>query len=211
MLPISLIFNELKQKNIPCTNIMHLGANHAQGRQEYINNGVKNILWVEAIPELARHLSSSLSKTSDIVLQAVLSNDTGQVINFNIASNEGMSSSVFEFNEHTVKYPNITMIEQRSLLTTTLDDAFTSNQIEYSKYTVMIMDLQGSELKALQGATKILPHIFAVIAEVSCIELYKGAALESDVDRYMIEHGFSKALTSYTEYGWGESLYVRSS
>lgn len=209
MLPISSIFNELKRRNIPCTDIMHLGANFAQGRQEYRDNGVKDILWVEAIPELARHLSSVLSKPSDTVLQAVLSDTTGQVINFNIASNRGMSSSVFEFKEHTKKYPHISMEGQISLSTTTLDDVFTSNQIEYNKYTVMIMDLQGSELRTLRGAAKILPHIFAVIAEVSCVELYKDAPLECDIDRYMAEQGFSKLMASYTEYQWGEALYIR--
>ena len=209
MLPISSIFNELKKRNIPCTSIMHLGANHAQGRKDYIDNGVKEILWVEAIPEFANYLSSELPKSSDLVVQAVLSDNSGDIVKFNIASNRGMSSSVFEFKEHTKQYPHISMEGQMSLVTMALDDVFTSQQIARDRYTVMIMDLQGSELRALRGATKILPHVFAVVAEVSCVELYEGAPLESDVDRYMVDHGFSKVLAAYTEYQWGEALYIR--
>lgn len=210
MLPISSIFNELKRRKISCTSIMHLGANHAQGRKDYFDNGVKEILWIEAIPELTNYLSSTLPNYSDRVVQAVLSDKSGTIVDFNLASNRGMSSSVFEFKEHTNQYPNISMKGQISLVTTTLNDVFANHQISHDKYAVMIMDLQGSELRALQGASKILPYIFAVVAEVSCVELYEGAPLESDVDQYMLENGFSKVLTAYTEYQWGESLYVRN-
>ena len=210
MLPISSIFDELKKRNISHAGIMHLGANHAQGRKDYLDNGVKEILWVEAIPELANYLSNLLPKSSDKVIQAVLSSASNQETKFNIASNKGMSSSVFEFKEHTAQYPHISMEGQLVLTTTTLDDLFKQHQIPHDKYTVMIMDLQGSELRTLQGASEILPHVLAVVAEVSCVELYEGAPLEGEIDRYMTNHGFSKVLTSYTEYQWGESLYVRN-
>lgn len=190
---------------------MHLGANHAQGRKDYFDNEVKEILWVEAIPELANYLSNLLPKSSDKVVQAVLSDVSNQSIKFNIASNRGMSSSVFEFKEHTYQYPHISMEGQIVLTTTTLNDLFKDNQISPDKYSVIIMDLQGSELRALQGASEILPHVFAVVAEVSCVELYEGAPLEGEIDQYMEDHGFSKIITSYTEYKWGESLYVRNS
>lgn len=210
MLSMNLVFDELRKRNIHHTNVMHLGANHAQGRKDYIDNGAKEILWIEAIPELADYLTNILPKASDVVVQAVLSNVSNQVVKFNIASNRAMSSSVFDFKEHISQYPNIQMEGQISLVTQTLDDVFEKNQIAYDKYTVMIMDLQGSELRALEGASKILPYIQAIVAEVSCIELYEGAPLEPEIDRYMINSGFSKVLTSYTEYQWGESLYVRS-
>lgn len=208
---MNTVFSELQNRNIGATRIMHLGANHAQGRRDYIENGVKEILWVEAIPQLVDYLKLTLTNSStDRVLQAVLSNVSNQSVSFNIASNRGMSSSVFDFKHHTAQYPNIHMEGSITLTTKTLNDLFEENQVDFQAYPVMIMDLQGSELRALQGASKIMPHINAVVAEVSCIELYEGAPLETDVDTFLYDQGFEKVVTSYTEYQWGETLYVRS-
>lgn len=206
---MSSIFSELRDRHISHNGLMHLGANYAQCRKDYIDNGVTDLLWVEAIPHLAEYLTNTLPKT-DRVVQAVLSNVSNQNVSFNIASNRGMSSSVFDFKHHKTQYPNIYMEGQISLTTKTLDDIFESHQIPLDKYSVMIMDLQGSELRALQGASSIIPHICAIVAEVSCVELYEGAPLEPDIDSFLYDHGFEKVITSYTEYQWGETLYVRS-
>lgn len=209
MLSIKDIFEEAKNRNVPYDNIMHLGANLAQNRKEYIENGVKEILWVEALPDLALQLSRTLP-ASDKVVQAVLSDKSDQEVVFNIASNGGASSSVFDFKLHTSLYPNIRMQNQITLRTKTLDDVFEDHNISYQKYKIMIMDLQGSELKTLKGAPKVLNSLEIVVSEVLCSELYEGAPLESDIDIFLSAQGFKKIAASYTKYQWGEAIYVKN-
>ena len=199
----------LKDKNIFINSLAHLGANHAQGRQEYLDNGIEKILWVEAIPELANKLKFKLQNSAaDLVLEGVLSDTTGDVVQFNIASNSSMSSSIFEFKEHTKMYPNISMMHKLRLTTTTLDDLLKSTNTNFD-YDIAVLDLQGAEIKALKGASTLMKRVKAVVVEVSKIELYSNAPLEEEVDYFLLLNNFKKTLASYTEYGWGEALYIK--
>lgn len=59
MLDMNFVFSFLRERKISVENLMHLGANFAQGRAEYVQNGAKNIMWVEAIPEIASYLEKT--------------------------------------------------------------------------------------------------------------------------------------------------------
>lgn len=53
------------------------------------------------------------------------------------------------------------------------------------------LDLQGFELEALEGADELLrTSVRAVYSEAQLVELYDGAALFSDLDRFLRERGF---------------------
>ena len=53
------------------------------------------------------------------------------------------------------------------------------------------IDVQGFELEVLKGATGMLPHIDAVYVEASYVELYEGQALHEEIERFLIEAGFT--------------------
>lgn len=208
MLDMDYVFYYLRKEGFKIKSLAHLGANYAQGRNLYVSNGIDKILWVEAIPSIVDTLKQNLSNVSDLVLQGVLSKASGEKVNFKIASNNSMSSSIYEFKHHVDQYPNIEMIDKISLTTTTLDDLMKENSITFD-YDVAVLDLQGSDLNALRGASCLLQRSIAVAVEVSCIELYENAPLEAEVDAFMHEQGFRKELSAYTQYGWGEALYVK--
>lgn len=208
MLDINEVFKFLRSSDVKVQSLAHLGANQAQDRETYIKNGVSKILWIEALPTLVDFLNQKLRGTDDLVLQGVLSDVTGETVQFNVASNSGMSSSIFEFEEHTKQYPSIQMIGSLNLTTTTLEDLLTASSVVFD-YDMAVLDLQGAELKALMGASSLIKRCSAVICEVSCIELYKGAPRESDIDSFMESNGFRKTMSSYTQYGWGEALYIK--
>ena len=54
----------------------------------------------------------------------------------------------------------------------------------------MKLDIQGSELDAIDGAEKTLPHVAALIMEVSFLECVKGAPLIAEIIQAMREKGF---------------------
>ncbi len=72
-------------------------------------------------------------------------------------------------------------------------------------------DIQGAELKALQGAEFILPFANALYLEVNVEELYKGCSLLPELDAYLADRGFQRVLTRIVQEGWGDALYVRIS
>lgn len=208
MLDMKIVLQTLENSGQKIRSLAHLGANHAQGRSEYIQNGIQKLLWVEALPDLVDDLRHRLSSTGDVILQGVLSNISDENVTFNVASNNGMSSSIFEFKDHVEKYPSIKMVKSVDLKTVTLDDLMKRHSLEFD-YDMAVLDLQGAELKALQGARCLLDRVSAIACEVSCIELYKNAPLETDIDNFMSKNSFTKLMSAYTEYGWGETLYIK--
>lgn len=71
---------------------------------------------------------------------------------------------------------------------TTLDHYAKSHEIS-SVYLIKI-DIQGYELKALQGATELLKKTDYLLVESSLKPLYEGAARFTEVHDFLAEHGF---------------------
>lgn len=53
------------------------------------------------------------------------------------------------------------------------------------------LDLQGSELEALRGGQELLKLTDNVLCEIAWVELYKGQPLFGDIDKFLIEQGFT--------------------
>ena len=93
--------------------------------------------------------------------------------------------------------------------TITINTLFNTNNIPYDKYDFINLDIQGAELLALQGATQILPHIKAIYTEVNEKELYENCALLPDLEKFLSDNGFVRAIVIMTPAGWGDGLYIR--
>ena len=65
-------------------------------------------------------------------------------------------------------------------------------------------------MKALKGATHILPHIKAIYAEVNEKMLYEGAVLLPELDEYLATFNFKRVITNMTQHGWGDALYIKN-
>jgi len=53
------------------------------------------------------------------------------------------------------------------------------------------IDVQGFELEVLKGTTGLLPQIDAVYVEASYVELYEGQPLHEEIERFLVDAGFS--------------------
>lgn len=74
----------------------------------------------------------------------------------------------------------------------------------------MWLDMQGYELVALTGATRLLPNVSAVHMEVCNVELYEGAPLYPAVKRAMADWGFTPVIEAFFRVS-GNVLFVRRS
>lgn len=145
----------------------------------------QQILWIEANPMLVQ---------GDVVYGVISDKDNEQVI-FYVANN-GQSSSILPFKDHLKEHPSVVPISSMNLSTITLDTLFATRNIPYDQYDVMNLDIQGAELKALNGALHILPHIKSIYTEVNVKELYENNAMMDQLDAYLLPHGFTRVETS---------------
>lgn len=93
----------------------------------------------------------------------------------------------------------------------TLDDWCVGNGIDPTRIDILKLDVQGSELAALRGATGILRTVKAIFIEVCYVPLYAGMPLYADIDGHLRGNGFGlhKIYRTPQPDVWGDALYVR--
>ncbi len=69
------------------------------------------------------------------------------------------------------------------------------------------LDVQGAELKVLEGAGPLIDRIKVIWLEVEAIALYEGQPLKADVERFMFHHSFRK-LVDRVDAVSGDQLWV---
>ena len=143
------------------------------------------------------------------IVQAVITDKDDEELSFMITNNKA-SSSIFNFGTHAIEHPYVFEIERRQLKSITLNTLFERNNIPHDRYDFINIDIQGAELKALKGATHILPHIKAIYAEVNEKMLYEGAVLLPELDEYLATFNFKRVITNMTQHGWGDALYIKN-
>ena len=194
--------------NVRPKGILHVGAHKAEELEEYTSNQFANggmIYWIEAIPSLAKELMDSLDPTKNKVINAVVWNQNNVEMTFNISSKTA-SSSILDFGTHQDTYPDIKVVEKLKVFTSRLDSLFS----EGDHFEIIIFDIQGAELQAIEGAGDVLKNVKWIFTEVSKKQLYKESALVEDLDQLLDELGFERVFTIWeSSLGWGDALYAR--
>jgi len=195
----------LKSSNFSPTNILHLGAHKAEELQSYLDIGVKkeNIYWVEGNPELIKDLQEKCGKNN--VIENLIYNIDNKEIIFYINTNS-QCSSVLELKDHKVIYPYFLTQKQITGKTITID---TIQKKINKKIDLLVMDLQGAELLALEGADEALHNIQAIYTEVNFREMYKNCAMIEKLDIFLYQYGFYRKETNFRDDGWGDAFYIK--
>ena len=135
-------------------------------------------------------------------------------VEFNISSNGGESSSIFEFGEHETMHPDVKFIDKIKLKTTRLDAIeLNLDKFEYP-FDFINLDIQCNELSALKSLGILINGFNYVYLEVNKMETYKGCPLFDEVSQWMIENGFElkEVIWVKNQKGqevWGDSFWMR--
>lgn len=108
-----------------------------------------------------------------------------------IVNDSPMTSSVLPRAEPSVQYFDraTRAREVRRIEAVSLDEWCEKRGVE--RCDVLKLDLQGYELEALRGASRLLRRgVRCVFAEVNFIPFYEGSALFSDLDLLLRDHGY---------------------
>jgi len=161
------------------------GANKGRTVRKFLEIFSESIIYVFEPLDIYQEKLSQIDKAK--VFQYGLSNKQEKKIFY---SNSQLSTSSFLIPKVIKKYHKNKVISQKESLIdcVSLDYLFENKKIE--KIDILKLDLQGYELKALQGADRLLRNISIVYLEISFVELYEGQGLFCDISRYLTEKGF---------------------
>jgi len=178
--------------------VIHVGANTGQERDLYDSFGLK-VVWVEPIPEVFETLEQNLTKYPDQrAVRALLTDRSGETVTFHVSSNDGLSSSIFDFDQHKDIWPEVVTARSIQLVTTTLSDLIARESINRSEYDALVMDTQGSELLVLKGAEQVLSGFSIIKTEAADFEAYAGCCRREDLEAHLGSRGFFE--TGATEF-----------
>jgi FkbM family methyltransferase len=194
----------------PPQGIIHVGANFGQEISAYRSSGAQICLYFEPIPAIFEKLKSNLENIPNhYALQELISDKDDEEVVFNITNNS-LSSSMLPLGKHSVLYPNIKYVKSLSIKTKTLDGII-EKQFSAQKFDALIIDVQGAEIKVLNGAKNLLKsQLTYIYAEVSEEPLYEGGCTFDEVTEFLKSYGFRLKNLSMNDKNWGNALYVKN-
>ena len=203
------LYELIKNYNIKINGILHIGAHLCEELDDYLSCGINNnnIIWIEANPNLVKIIKNK-NKNIKIYNYLVSDVNNNEVI-FNI-SNNGQSSSMFEFGTHKIHHPQIRYINKIKLKTLRLDTIYADNDISNNFANFLNIDIQGAELLALKGMGDLLDNFDYLYLEVNKEEVYKDCPLVDDIDEYLKKWNFKRVQTSWKWANWGDAFYIKN-
>jgi len=187
--------------------ILHIGAHKCEELETYLKyTTIDKILWVEAIDSL---IKENLEKNSNLkIINAVISNEDGKDIEFKI-TNLTNCSSILDLKYHKEIHPSIEVVETTKMQTKTIQTLYKENNIPFSEYNTLVMDIQGAELLALKGMGDILNNIDIIYIEVNEKELYEGCCTLDNLHEYLINFNFERKYLVLLN-GYGNAFYLKN-
>jgi len=188
--------------------VVHIGANTGQERDLYKNHNL-NVLWIEPIPDVFTTLKENIANyPRQKAFQALLTDKHGKEYKFNIASNNGASSSILGLKKHNKLWPSVYYEKTLQIKSTTLQKLIIDKQINIKKYQALVLDTQGSELLVLKGSIGLLKNIKYISTEVANFESYKDCCKLDDMILFMNSNSFVEVnRTPFIESKDGEIYY----
>jgi FkbM family methyltransferase len=173
-----------------CRRVIHVGANSGQEREVYRQHGLK-VVWIEPIPSVFQKLEHNLIHYPDqIALQALVTDKEDKEYTFHVASNEGASSSILEFGQHSDIWPEVRYERSLQLKSTTLTTLLREHSIMPNSKDALVLDTQGSELLVLKGSLPILQEFRFIKTEVADFAVYAGCCQLNELSSFLQAHGF---------------------
>jgi FkbM family methyltransferase len=183
----------IEELNIEPRGIIHAGFGVGFDLQFYVDLGFKDAMLIEANSEGCRYVQGQIEKLEDkiqtVLIWCAISDFEGEA-DFHITNNLDCSS-LLKPKELLTYYPKIKLDRVEKVQVTTMNKLF-SNCIlhDIKNYNVLNIDIQGSELDAIKGATDLLPYLDLINLEVENVYLYENNAITHEVVDYLRDKGF---------------------
>lgn len=146
----------------------------------------------EPVPELYGLLTAATQEYSNIQCSnQALSNSQESAVLYISGGASDACSSLLKPKECLLTQPTVQFEHTALIQTITLDRWVQTHAI--SQVDFMWLDMQGNELKALEGARTLLPQVQALFIEVNLVERYENCPSFSQINAFLTQFNF-KAL-----------------
>lgn len=204
-----LSFTNLKKKySMDIKGIIHVGAHYGEEIDEYIQNGVPEIVLFEPLSDCFDVVMERVNQYGDSLssniegYQVALGSEVGTAKMY-ISDNEKQSSSILKPKVHLTHHPHVKFDGTEEVEVDCLDN-FDTRECNF-----LNMDVQGYELEVLKGGSKTLEHVDYVYCEVNRDEVYEGNAYIEEIDEFLSKYGMTRVETDWEGGIWGDALYIK--
>lgn len=189
---MQLLERLLENGTLKPKGVLGLGAEFAQEAPLYAKAGAEFVLWIEASAENLPLARAELAKhTNQVLLHNAVWDKDDEELTFNIY-NARSSNSLFTNDKMQMWYPRHHVERSEKVKSITVDTALERSWLPKAPPDLLVMDLQGAELRALEGAKKLLAGkgLAHIVTEAVTEPLYRGGCLLSDLDSFLGSYGF---------------------
>jgi FkbM family methyltransferase len=176
-------------------NLLFIGANDMSEIENYVPT-YQNAIFIEALPSIYNVMVKKLENmnkkhnTNYMGCNCLVSDGEGKEYSFNIFSNQGASSSIYQANPDEWAWSDVSQVDTILLKSTTIDNIIKSYGWEDKQYDV-ILDVQGAELDVLRGfGESNFKNVLNLQTEISTKPFYKGGVLFDTLNSFLESKGF---------------------
>lgn len=204
-----LNFSQLYSKySLNIKGVIHIGAHYGEEVSEYVDKGIKELIFFEPISKSLKILEDNLSfyanKANITIFPYALGNEQKDIEMY-VSNRGGMCSSILKPKIVLTQYPEITFDEKEIVKMVRLDDS----EIEFEKFNFLNIDVQGYELEVLKGSSKQLKNIDYIYTEINRAEVYENTPNVEELDNFLLPYGFERVETDWTGETWGDAFYIK--
>ena len=189
--------------------IIHIGAHECEELDSYIQDADRPVIWIEANPEKIPVIQKKISNYNLMCVVCFAASNIYKTNSILHVASNGQSSSLLEPGTHLDHHPSISFNKVINVPEQRIDTYIDREGIDVRDFNFINLDIQGYELKALQGASEILSKIDFIYTEVNTEDVYKDCASLTEIDNFLSHYGFSRTWLSLTRNGWGDAFYSR--
>ena len=202
-----LSFKDLVKKyNMHISGIIHVGAHYGEEVQDYIDEGVQDMILFEPLSENFDILKENVRDLNGNIegYQVALGTQREGTTTMYVSDNEKQSSSILKPKVHLTHHPNVKFPTTEEVELATLDQYFCYN------YNFINMDVQGYELEVLRGGLETLKQVDYVYCEVNRDEVYEHNAYVQEIDEFLSDYDMIRVETDWAGDIWGDALYIKA-
>jgi FkbM family methyltransferase len=201
----------VRRFDVPREGCLHVGANFAQEADIYDELGFQRIVWVEGfMPYYERLMQVIRGRSNHSAVNLMVSDVAGETVTFRVASNTGSSTALPPTGTWENTFKGISLGETHTVVCDRLDRRLAGelSPEALARLRFLVLDVEGSELKALRSMGALLEPIQFAFIEVSLRRLFRDGPLFRDIDRFMLQHSFERVYVK-TSAASGDALYRR--
>jgi FkbM family methyltransferase len=206
-----MLIKELDKYITNKRGVIHLGACEAEERDWYYTKGFEPIYYIEANPEKSFIIQDNIREYENQYIITAAISDTENVSDFYITNYGGVSSSLLFPNLRPEIYDNQSHTIEKiiQVKTQTLESVINNFNIPIKDIKFLVMDIEGSELKALKSLKGLITNFDYILAEYHTFENYIGCSKVEDLIFFLKQFGFKEVIRVDSGEEWGDILFEK--